>query len=372
MNNIQISSDNYTFIGTSDGRVLQYTKQNQEFLARLFSFPFSYTQPKKNAIKALATHKNLLSASGYGGEIILIDISTRAKKKHILKSKSTVSVLHFIDETKLISANVDGEVHIYNLQNNTSKKLVTTLHNVKQILHIEENNTLLVVANTNYIALIDLNKEIVLANKHYVFNGIVEDLLRSSQTTLEVKLKNSQTKKIKLSLQEKATPKVQTKAPKLSLKGEKDLLEAYERNDFKLCYESIDKHHLYTHSLALLLQKHWEKLMLSCEVFALEGEAKALLTKMDELLFIQTRSEKIGDLLRVSFFQKIQKLSQEKLYKSALNIIYSYIDIFSYDVEIAKIIKKFELVSQEKVAIFRDSEDRRSRSCWREYFHQLN
>jgi hypothetical protein len=320
----------------------------------------------------MASYGNLLCASGYGGEIIVINTNTRAKKKHLLKSKSTVTALMFLSKNKLLSANVDGEIHIYSLVDNTTKKLVTTLHNIKQILYVKKSNSLLVCANTNYIALIDLNKEVIVNNKFKLFEDIVQEISLLPQDTLLVKLKNSQKKSLKLNISTSNAPVTQEISPSLNRGGETELLQAYDANDFKQCYELIDKYNLDTHQLAILLEKHWEKLIQSCEEFALKGDAKSIISTFKELLFIQTRSEKIGDLLRLSFFQKIKILSEEKLYQSAMNIIYSYIDIFGYDREIAMIIKKFELHSKQKIAIFRDSEDRRSRACWRSYFHQLN
>ena len=371
MNTVSCTNSSYFFTGSSDGRIFQYSLTDQTYIARLFSFEFRHTSEKdrhkKNAIRAITSYDNLLAASAFGGEIIVIDTIKRSKKKHILKSCATVTALMFLSKNRLISANVDGEIHIYNLSNNTTKKLVTTLHEIKQIVFHQESYTLIASANTNYISLIDLENEKVLQNKFYSFTDIVDSVKFVSSNKLLVSLKNSQKKELSFKLPTKIYEE-NFNPPILSFKGKKQLLNAYENNDFKLCYELIDTYNLYADSLALLLEKYWEKLVIKCEKYALNGDAKSILLSLEELLFIDTRSEKIGDLLRLSFFTKITQLTNEKLYKSAPNIIYSYIDIFGYDIEIAKIIFAFEKVSDEKIAIFKHSEDRKPRDFWRDYF----
>jgi WD40 repeat protein len=371
----KLTTQAYTFTGTKDGRVFQYLADETQLISRLFSFNLRDAHSKhrshKNRVRAIANFANILAASAYGGEIILIDISTQANKRSIFKSKSTVSSLMFLNEHKLISANVDGEIHIYNLQNSSVKKLVTTLHKIKQMIYLKESNKLLVSANTNYISLIDLTQEKVLTNKFHSFTDIVDFMELSPQGKLLVSLKNSLQKDIRLNFTPDSQEEISTKLY-LSIKGVQKLERAYEENNFTLCYELIDQHKLFKHTLALLLQKHWEKLMHSCEKFALQGDAKSILSTLQELLYIKTRTQKIGDLLRLSFFTKITQLQEEKLYKSATNIIYSYIDIFGFDKEIAKIIQEFEKKSSQKIAIFSHANDRKSRSSWCSYFHQRN
>ena len=375
MNPITLTTQDYTFIGTLDGRVYQYTKDTMQLISRLFSFKFRHADKKnlikKNAVRAIAHFEDFVAASGYGGEIIIMNTITQVKKKHLLKSKATVTALMFLSKYKLISANVDGEIHIYNLQNKSVKKLVTTLHEIKQIIYLKESHSLLVRGATNYISLVNLSSEKVEQNKFHSFKDIVALLELKSHNTLLVTLKNSQKKQIKLSLPS-ITQEEKQFNPILSVKGSKQLLKAYEENNFRLCYETIDEYKLYSHELALLLEGHWKKLMRNCEEFALNGEAKGILTTLQELLFIQTRTQKIGDLLRLSFYTKITQLQTEKLYQSTENIIYSYIDIFGFDQEIAELIKNYELVSRKKIAIFNNASDRKSRSFWWHYFHEGN
>ncbi len=392
---IKISNTLYTFIGTDDGRVIQSFTQDGSFLSRLFSFESiqtsSKTLQKKYKVYALAQHNELLCASGYGGEIILIDLYTRAKKKHYFYSKSTVSSLVFLDHNRLVASNVNGEVYLYNFLTQTHKKFTTTKTDITTLLHLEKENLLLVSAKDNYLTLVDLELGQVLEHKFSIFHDLVESVYKEKKGIC-ISLKDASL--IQLSYEEirlrvallkdelvkKANSGYLTKLQKQSitttpqrdkqLRSYQILQDAYKDNDFKKCYEIIDKYELSGTQLCTLLEKHWQKMLQECEGYALQGDAKKILSTLGELLFIESRSDILGDLLRLSFFQKVENLLSQKHYNSAQNILYSYIDIFGYDCEIAQKIQKLEFISQEKIAIFTHKEDRKSRNFWWEYFHK--
>lgn len=142
------------------------------------------------------------------------------------------------------------------------------------------------------------------------------------------------------------------------------LLRLYEKNNFKECYELIDKSNIENLELVELLEGHWIKLMLKCEDFALDGNIKEIKKSLGELISIKTRADKIGDILRVAFYSKINVLLKEKNFNSAQNIIYSYIDIFGEDIEIKDIMKKFEKSSSNKLALTQKQSNRESRYNW--------
>ena len=129
------------------------------------------------------------------------------------------------------------------------------------------------------------------------------------------------------------------------------LLHAYEKNNFKECYELIDRYSMENIELVTLLEKHWIKLMIECEDYALNGNVKAIKATLDELISTKTRVDKIGDLLRVAFHSKIKSLKESEKFATAENIIYSYIDIFGLDIEIKEIMKEFQKRSSKILAI---------------------
>jgi hypothetical protein len=132
----------------------------------------------------------------------------------------------------------------------------------------------------------------------------------------------------------------------------KKLLYYYENNYLVQCYELIDANSdLEFMNLAQLLEEHWNTKVNNSELFALQGDIKAIKDELDDLIHITTRKEKIGDLLRLSFHAKIKNEIQKDYYKSSENLIYSYIDIFGIDSEINQIMKIFEKTSKSKLAI---------------------
>ena len=145
----------------------------------------------------------------------------------------------------------------------------------------------------------------------------------------------------------------------------KKLQDAYKINNFIQCYEIIDTNaSLNSTELGKMLQKHWLELISRCEESALKGNIPKIKEELGELIQLQTRRDKIGDLFRLAFHTKIKALVAKKLYKNSEAIIYSYIDIFGLDNEIKAIMKTYEHRSKEKLAITQDSGNRTSRDKW--------
>ena len=143
------------------------------------------------------------------------------------------------------------------------------------------------------------------------------------------------------------------------------LQKAYQNNDFKLCYETLDKHPaLNSSELGVLLNKHWAKLIHECEEFALKANPNGIKTTLDGLLLVQTRKGRVGDLLRVSFHSRIKAYLAKNSFGGAKNIIYSYIDIFGSDNEIKSLMKTYEAMSKKQLAITQN--DRIDRNSWTE------
>ena len=144
-----------------------------------------------------------------------------------------------------------------------------------------------------------------------------------------------------------------------------ELQNSYEIEDFVSCYEILDSSNsLDSLELAILLEKHWSKLMSKCELFALKGDIKSIKITLKELMRVKTRVDKIGDLLRLSFHIKIKALMANNSFKSAENIIYSYIDIFGDDSELQLIIRTYQKTSQRKLAITINQNKRLARDNW--------
>ncbi|MCW8896270.1 WD40 repeat domain-containing protein [Sulfurimonas sp.] len=144
-----------------------------------------------------------------------------------------------------------------------------------------------------------------------------------------------------------------------------ELRNAYNKDDFKSCYTLLDLHNsLKLSELGILLEKHWTKLMLKCEEYALNGNIKNIKKTLGELIDLPTRYNRTGNLIRTSFHVRIKQLLKKKNFTGAEAIIYSYIDVFGLDSEVVKSMKKFEKSSTRKLAITQTQQDRPPRDSW--------
>lgn len=165
----------------------------------------------------------------------------------------------------------------------------------------------------------------------------------------------------------KTTSFIKEKLKKLHyrLQDMAQLKQAYKENDFKTCYEILDTHHhLNSSDLGVLLNKHWMKLISTCEEHALKANPNAIKTTLSSLLLVNTRTSRVGDLLRVSFHSKIKAYLAKRSFHGAQNIIYSYIDIFGSDCEIKSLMSMYEALSKKRLAITQDGNDLISRDKW--------
>ena len=139
----------------------------------------------------------------------------------------------------------------------------------------------------------------------------------------------------------------------VDVKAIEQLAKSYQENDFKHCYELLDENnHIFSElELNRLLENHWKKLIHKCEEYALQGNIRAIKETLGELITVKTRSKQIGELLRLSFRTEIDKNIEIVEYFTAQALIYSYIDIFGIDNELSLLMKKYEQISNTKLAI---------------------
>jgi len=132
----------------------------------------------------------------------------------------------------------------------------------------------------------------------------------------------------------------------------RDFLLAYEGNDFKKCYEIMDKNkNIQLIEISILLNEHWTKLINRCLAYANNGDINSVKTNMGKLMLIESRADKIAEILKFTFQNKIESLLMDKEFISCEAVIYSYIDIFNIDTKLKKIMKIFEKQSSINLAI---------------------
>ena len=121
-------SSHYLFVGTTQGRVLEYSLLAGCFLSRLASFPEHKISElialKSSFVSAFAFLGTRFASSGYGGSIVIANTHTHANTLRICSGRSRVDALAFINESTLLAGNKDS----------TLKKIdILTLRALKQI-----------------------------------------------------------------------------------------------------------------------------------------------------------------------------------------------------------------------------------------------
>ena len=594
-----IFCENYIIAGTDRGRVLQYRYNNSAQLARICSFIPIQKREKANYVSAFAVYENYLACTGHGGALYVFDVFSHVKRKTLIESGNRINALYFLDNDRLISADIHGNIIIHSLLEPQNKqKINAPFINIKQIIGMSNPRYIAILGDENYISLIDI-KDAKIAQVKYVefpttttrMTLVNEDLLLvslSNHTVMEVKLASAkqlrtaliynevlnaykllenepmlqhtreyqllekrfdslyreaagalinenktlalktlsvvkqipsktamidelflayeQYSRFKLIYLEKKYSLAYAMAEQypplklsplfikieeawlesftnaqrhifmgnvgnaqvlldeyitiiskrdiimLLLRQDKDFLQflkainekdfqiveelikkhpnfttaptykslnqstektmqkiaafinegkllqakellqkfkntsfvkndlkklhyqlqhmaqlknAYKNNDFKTCYEILDTHHhLNMSDLGVLLNKHWIKLISTCEEYALKANPNAIKTTLKSLLLVNTRTSRIGDLLRVSFHSKIKAYLAKQSFHGAQNIIYSYIDIFGSDCEIKSLMTTYEALSKKKLAITQDGNNLIDRDKW--------
>jgi len=159
--------------------------------------------------------------------------------------------------------------------------------------------------------------------------------------------------------------KSQIRIFKNDIKNLRELQKYYDNDNFKGCYQTLDKyHHLNKTELGTLLSKNWHKVITTCEAHALKGDVKAIKKVLGELIFLEQRADKIGDLFRVAYQIRVKTYIYKKSFNNAEKTIYAYIDTFGIDSEISTLMKKFESSSKKKLAITQNSNERVTRNNW--------
>ncbi len=114
----------------------------------------------------------------------------------------------------------------------------------------------------------------------------------------------------------------------------------------------------------------WNSMMQTCEEAALRGNTAVIKSTLGELLGLKSRSEKIGNLLRVSYQMQIKYLLSKEQAETAGRAIERYIGLFGIDNEIRLLLK---LLHRQGEALILDEQQQRNRprSLWLSTTHGI-
>lgn len=143
------------------------------------------------------------------------------------------------------------------------------------------------------------------------------------------------------------------------------LYTLYNNDELRKCYTLLDTNDFLKHiDLGKHLEEKWNHLINRCEKHALKGQLDSVETLLKELRQVTSRSERVGDLLRLASQRKILYFLQQKKYTSTRENIYKYIDIFGPDTELDALIKKYKQLSHADIELTEQQERRKPRDYW--------
>jgi hypothetical protein len=163
------------------------------------------------------------------------------------------------------------------------------------------------------------------------------------------------------------SPQYQDIAETLTLKCEKVeiLYENYNEDKLLECYEILDKEYsLKDTDLAKLLENLWIQQLQRCEKFALQGRTEAIKKEFSTLLKLESRSNVIGDLLRLSFYTSMRHSCQKKQKAEMKKILLEYMNIFGKDTEIEEFISCYTEQTDTALTLSPSQINRRPRDFW--------
>lgn len=239
-------SSNYLIVGTNEGRVLQYRYNSNTQISRLCSFPHHLPDEKpekvqNNFVSAIASFKDTIASTGYGGTIFVMHLHARDNKLLISRSRVKIETLCFLDEETLISGNVDGVLEIIDLNKPKQiRRLNAPFTKVKHIVPMPNRDYILVASDKNFISLINIKTLKVVDNKYLELDGKIKKLINKDDKSLVVVLEDNSVQNIELLHLDKLRSlihsnklyqayKLLIKAPMLrNSKEEKELEERYK------------------------------------------------------------------------------------------------------------------------------------------------
>ena len=343
-------SSTYIIIGTSNGRVVQYRFNSSSKLSRLCSFPYllpdeKFSKKETNFVSAFAFNNDKIACSGYDGAIYVINLHTRDNTKIITRSRVRIETLYFLDNTHLISGNIDGVLEIIDL-NETSKikRLNAPFTKIKNIIAMPNKEFILISSNKNYISLVNIKTLKVIETNYLEFDTKIDKIVQKNEDSLLVILKDATVLNVEL----------------LNLNTLKSLI-----NDNKI-YEA---HKLLQQAPMLRgskedthLQECYEENLEKAVKYIIKGDLNSAGDITRPLMKIPSKKDEV-ELIYTAFkhYEKFQNFFHEKKY----NLVYSMADRFpalKYTLEY-KSVEKFwqkNFVEAQKQMLLNNTESARA------------
>jgi len=278
---IFIKDTPYILILTDQGKILQYRYDTPLQISHIHSPSHATHRNKQNFITVICSKNEYVAYGNNKGNITLFNLYSHTKKLTFQGLKSYINAICFLKRDEIIFADRDGRIFFAKLHNSNSiTQIKTPLKNIKQLVPLWEDKFVLIVSNTNTIALLDTAKKQIITTNFLQFQKNIKKVILLNDHTLILLLNDNTITKVTLTTPQQITHAIQNnnlldafklieQNPMLhATKEAEDLKRYYEKfykqNFLKFLYnkESNDLKQLkeYDYNNALLAKKNYTKL----------------------------------------------------------------------------------------------------------------
>lgn len=186
----------------------------------------------------------------------------------------------------------------------------------------------------------------------YLNIDLEDNKLNKSLVVLKKYLDNGEMKKAQTLLNRLDTKEnvISLKSYKAQLNVTEELYDAYRAKDYHKCYELIDAYDfLQRNKLTQFLERHWKKLLLNAQKYALNGDVKIVQHSFSNFKDLKRRQEKMNEMIKLAFYVEIVSLLELKSYNIAKTFIDDYISLYDYDEMLKPLIERFNIAAEEQI-----------------------
>ena len=138
----------------------------------------------------------------------------------------------------------------------------------------------------------------------------------------------------------------------------------YDAGDMFAFYEQLDiAPDLAVLPCAKTSEQRWRDIMDRCEAAAQQGDIVTIKSELGPLLMLPTRSDKVGNLLRMAYQVQIKRHLARKDAERAGHAIERYIDLFGIDNETRQLIRLLNSLGED-LFLSDEQQQNRPRSLW--------
>ena len=295
----------YLISGTKNGRVIQYRYEGKIHISRLCSFPFNRVGYRAvihdNYVSTIASNKQYVASSGHGGALTLVKFNSHAKKITFTVSESRINSIAFLNEKKIIFANIDGIIFIANIRKNAAiKKIHTQTNNIIKILPIANTDYALVISKSSSIMLIDTDKRKVIKDNFLTFKKEISSVVLFNENELLILFYDNTIQKV-------------------LLKSQSDLQEYLQKDELPKALQLIERNPFLSNTQeALKIESEYQKLSKKALMYLITSNNMKNLSLLKPFETIQSKKDDGKKIIQAhKNYQQFYQLFKDQKYALA-------------------------------------------------------